>query len=135
MNGKFLKKGQLETDVVEWGPMQWLSRPSTTRSKQMVCIIVDLAAGGGHNFHYHPGQEELIYVLKGKVEQWLEGEKRIMKPGDAVFIGRDAVHASFNVGKSTAQLFVVVGPCRGKAGYRAVDVSKKAPWRGLRASL
>ena len=27
-------------------------------------------------FHYHPGQEEVIYVLEGKIEQWVEWERR-----------------------------------------------------------
>jgi quercetin dioxygenase-like cupin family protein len=132
MKGKFLKKGQLELTETPWGPMQWLSRPGTTGAKDIVCTIVDLAAGGFHNFHKHPGQEELIYVLKGTVEQWLEGEMKVLKPGDAVFIEAGVVHASFNVGKNTAQLFVVLGPAKGRAGYKAVDVSTRKPWSGLR---
>ena len=135
MKGKFLIKGQLEITDTPWGPMQWLSRPSTTRANDLVCMTVDIAAGGGHDFHHHPGQEELIYLLKGRVEQWVEGEHRVMKPGDAVFIQSGVVHATFNLGKGTAQLFVALGPARGKAGYRAVDVSGKAPWKGLRAKL
>ncbi len=132
MKGKFLMKGAREIDKAEWGPMEWISRPSTTKAEGILAIIVDLAVGGFHDFHYHPGQEEVIYVLKGKIEQWIEGEMKMLKPGDAVFLDADTVHASFNAGKSVAQMFVVVSPCRGKAGYRAVDVSKKAPWKGLR---
>jgi quercetin dioxygenase-like cupin family protein len=132
MKGKFLQKDALEITETPWGPMRWISRPSTTKAKDIVCTIVDIGVGGFHDFHFHPGQEEVIYLLKGKVEQWIEGEKKLLTAGDAVFLSAGVVHASFNVGKVTAQLFVVVSPCRGKAGYRAVDVSQKAPWKGMR---
>lgn len=132
MKGKFLKGGQLEITETPWGPMQWISRPSVTKSPSLTVIIVDLAPGGFHNFHYHPGQEEVIYVLDGTVEQWIEGEKQVLKKGDSVYIDKDIVHASFNIGKKTAKLYVVLGPSRGKAGYRAVDASKRSAYKNLR---
>ena len=132
MKSKFLKGGQLEITETPWGPMQWISRPGTTKSKDIVAMTVDLAVGGFHNFHYHPGQEEVIYLLDGTVEQWVEDEKRVLKKGDAVYIGKDVVHASFNIGKKTAKLFVVLGPAKGKAGYRAIDVAKRPAWKNAR---
>ena len=33
------------------------------------------ANGGSHPFHTHPGQEEVIWVLEGRIEQWIEQEK------------------------------------------------------------
>jgi quercetin dioxygenase-like cupin family protein len=134
MYGKFFKKGKLEITETPWGPMQWLSRPQTTGARDLVCTIVDIASGGYHNFHRHPGQEEVIYVLRGRVEQWIEEERQVLGPGDAVFIGAGIVHATFNLGKGAAQLFVALGPSRGKAGYKAVDVSAQKRWRGLRSA-
>jgi quercetin dioxygenase-like cupin family protein len=132
MNGKFLPLKDLEIEMAPWGPMAYISRPSTTGAQDIVCIIVDLGPGGFHNFHFHPGQEEVIHLLQGEVEQWVETEKRVMKPGDSVFIGKEAVHATFNIGSGTAKLFVVVSPCIGEAGYGAVDVSSQVPWNELR---
>ena len=40
----------------------------------------------GHNFHYHSNQEEVLYVVSGTVEQWLERERRTLGPGDSIFI-------------------------------------------------
>ena len=132
MNGKFLPLNDLEIEMSPWGPMAYISRPSSTGAKDIVCMIVDLGPGGFHNFHFHPGQEEVIHLLQGEVEQWVETEQRVMKPGDSVFIGNSAIHATFNIGSGTAKLFVVVSPCVGEAGYSAVDVSSQAPWDGLR---
>ena len=44
--------------------------PGSSRSRRRSC------PGKCHDFHRHPGQEEVIYVLEGTIEQWLEQEKR-----------------------------------------------------------
>jgi len=38
----------------------------------------------------------MIYVIEGEIEQWVDGEKRILRLGDSAFIAADVVHASFN---------------------------------------
>jgi len=91
-----------------------------------------LNPGFGHDFHKHPDQEEVIYVMAGTIEQWLETEKRVLQPGDSIFIQPNVVHASFNTGDQPAKLMVVLGPCIGQGGYELVDVSGEAPWNNLR---
>ncbi|MBI5388189.1 MAG: cupin domain-containing protein [Verrucomicrobia bacterium] len=132
MNGKFVFGQAITRDRLDWGEMGWVSRPADTQARSICEIAVTLEPGFGHNFHKHPRQEEVIYVLAGEIEQWLETEKRTLKPGDAVFIPPDVVHASFNVGTQTARLLVVLSPCVGEAGYELVDVSGEAPWNSLR---
>src|SRR5215216_271950 len=52
------------------------------------------APGKGHDFHYHADQEELIYVISGTLEHWIDREKRIIGPGDSVFMPAGVVHAT-----------------------------------------
>jgi quercetin dioxygenase-like cupin family protein len=92
---------------------------------------VSLAPGEGHDFHRHPGQEEMIIVKQGSVVQYLEQESRTLEAGDSVYIDADCVHASFNRGGETAHLQVVIGPSIGDAGYELVDVSAEEPWASL----
>lgn len=33
---------------------------------------VEVFPGKGHNFHQHPGQEEVIHIIDGSLEQWLD---------------------------------------------------------------
>lgn len=132
MNGRFVPGNKAKVDRLDWGNMKWLSRPGDTKAKKLCVIEVTLRPGGGHNFHKHPGQEEVIYVVEGAVEQWLGAEKRVMKAGDSVFIAAGKVHASFNVFKKNARVIAILGPCKGRAGYGLVDVSKQKPWSGLR---
>lgn len=132
MDGKFITGSAMERDQMDWGVMGWLSRPATTGAKDLVVIEVTLEPGGGHNFHKHPGQEEVIYVVAGAVEQWLNQESITLRPGDGVFVGADVVHASFNTGRESARLIAILGPCVGDEGYQLVEVFDQEPWASLR---
>lgn len=132
MRGRFTSAAGVEREQLEWGELGWISRPAFTGARQIVAIEVTLLPGQGHNFHKHPDQEEVIYVLAGEVEQWLEGNRQNLQAGDSVFIDADVVHASFTAGNQPARLLAILSPCRGEGGYELVDVSQEAPWSGLR---
>jgi quercetin dioxygenase-like cupin family protein len=133
MTGKFLPSKEIVSDRLEWGELAWISRPSATGSQQIAEALVTLAPGFGHDFHRHPRQEEVLYLLSGTLEQWLEGEKRILSAGDAVFVNRGVVHASFNVGSDDAKFLVVLSPPAGDGGYESEEVAGEAPWNALRS--
>ena len=132
MDGKFISAAAMERDHLDWGVMGWLSRPATTGAKDLVVIEVTLEAGFGHNFHKHPEQEEVIYVVSGAVEQWVDRKSTTLAAGDGVFIGADVVHASFNTGNETAKLIAILGPAVGAEGYQLVEVYAQEPWASLR---
>jgi quercetin dioxygenase-like cupin family protein len=128
----FVKQGDVEQDEFDWGTIGWRCRPANTGSKHLVVMDVTLEPGEGHDFHRHPGQEEMIIVKAGRVTQYLERESTQLGVGDSVYIDEDVVHASFNDGDATAHLQVVIGPSLGDEGYGLVDVSSEEPWASLR---
>ena len=132
MAGQFVVRSEVEPEVLDWGQLRWLSNPPVTGAKDLTVINVTLAPGKGHNFHHHPDQEEVIYVVAGQVEQWVDRDKRILGPGDSAFLPAGTVHASFNVGSSEANIVAILGPCVGEKGYEVVEVAGDAPWNGLR---
>ena len=132
MSGQFVLANQAVREELDWGNLAWMSNPGVGAS-QLTVIEVVLKPGKGHDFHKHPDQEEVIYAIEGVVEQWLEQKKQVLKPGDAVFIGADVVHASFNIGDQPAKLLAILGPCVGEGGYELVDVADQAPWNSLRS--
>ena len=132
MSGKFIPATEADREQLDWGALAWLSRPQTTGAKDLVVIEVSLSPGGGHNFHKHPEQEEVIYVIEGTVEQWLRDEKQMLSSGDSVFIPADVVHASFNTSDAPAKLLAILGPCVSDEGYQLVEVADEAPWNTLR---
>ena len=132
MAGKFVIARETKPEVLDWGRLGWLSNPPNTGAKDLTVIDVTLLPGKGHDFHKHPDQEEVIYVVAGRVEQWLDREKRTLGPGDSAFIPAGVVHASFNTGDVDAKVVAILGPCVGAIGYELVDVAGEAPWKGLR---
>lgn len=131
MSGQFITAADAQREQLSWGSLGWMCRPANG-AKALTVIEVTLNPGGGHNFHKHPDQEEVIYVIDGAVEQWLRDEKRLLRPGDAVFIPADVVHASFNTGNAPAKLLAILGPCVGEGGYVSVEMGDQEPWKSLR---
>ena len=117
---------------MDFGSLAWFSSPSTSGSKTLVVVEVTLSPHDGHSFHKHPSQDEVIYVLKGQIEQWVDREQQALSPGDSAFIPKGVVHASFNVGDDSAQLLAILGPSVGEEGYELADVSGQEPWASLR---
>jgi quercetin dioxygenase-like cupin family protein len=132
MIGKFISSIEVKREELEWGSLAWFSSPVASNAEDLVVIEVTLSPGGGHNFHKHPKQEELIYVIDGEIEQWVDREKQMLRSGDSAFMGADVVHASFNISGRNAKLLAILGPCVGSEGYELVDVSKQEPWVSLK---
>jgi quercetin dioxygenase-like cupin family protein len=132
MSGRFITDADIAREEADWGVTGWISRPSFTGSTEMCVMDVHLSPGGGHAFHRHPDQEEIIWVREGRIEQWLEQDRRELGPGEAVYIPKDVVHASFTVGDETAKLSVILTPTAGEDGYSVVDVSGEEPWASLK---
>ncbi len=130
----FVKNANIEHEQFDWGDVGWRCSPATG-ARQIVVMDVTLEPGGGHDFHRHPGQEEMIIVRQGQITQYLERESTTLGVDDSVFIEADVVHASFNESDQPALLQVVIAPSLGEgSGYGLVDVSGEEPWASLRSS-
>jgi quercetin dioxygenase-like cupin family protein len=129
---KFVLSSETLKEELDWGNLAWLSHPPTTNSEQLTVIDVELFPGKGHDLHKHPDQEEVIFCVKGTVEQWIGEEKRTLKAGDAVYIDTGVVHGSFNDSDGPACILVILSPCIGEIGYELIDVANEEPWSNLR---
>jgi quercetin dioxygenase-like cupin family protein len=133
MSGRFIKRDDIEREQFDWGEIGWVSRPDFTGSDTLCVMDVTLQAGGGHAFHKHPDQDEVIWVREGRIEQWIDQDHTDLGPGEAVYIARDVVHASYNTGDGDVKLSVMLSPTAGPGGYELVDVSEDEPWASLRS--
>ena len=129
---RFVMESDVEVASFDWGSAGMRCATPETGCTTFVVMDVKLAPGGGHAFHKHPNQDEMIIVKSGRVTQWLEEEHRELGPGDSVYIDKDIVHASYNDSSEDAHLQVVLAPAMGDGGYELVDVSGGAPWSTLR---
>ena len=132
--GYFFKQNELKKNTEDWGNLKRVSDPQVTEAKDLTVLDVELFPGRGHNFHHHPQQEEVIYCLSGKVEQWVGEEQQILEAGDSCFIPAGMVHASFNIGETNAKVLAILSPCIGEEGYEVEEVFDQAPWKSLRQS-
>ncbi len=109
----------------------WLSRPEVTEAVGLQVCRATFAPGESHSFHTHPELEEVIYVLEGEIEQWVEGESRRLKPGESAHIPKGIVHATFNPTARDAVILAILSPAASNGPFM-VDVSDQEPWRSLR---
>jgi quercetin dioxygenase-like cupin family protein len=131
MAGAFKRAGSLVRDEEDWGVFAQVSGPRDGLAG-IVAIEATFLPGKCHDFHRHPGQEEVIYVVSGTIEQWLEQEKSILTAGDSVVIPSDAVHATFNDGEAPARILAILSPAVGEDGYGVEDMAGSEPWASLR---
>ena len=129
MKGVFVTASETVPEALDWGTRRWLSRPSLTGAETLVVVEVTLEPGNGHSFHRHPRQEEIVLVLDGEIEQFIEDERRVLKAGEAAFVPRGIIHASFNRGVKTARLLAIVAPGKGIGddGYEVIEEAAQAP--------
>jgi quercetin dioxygenase-like cupin family protein len=131
MAGAFKPGDSLTRDQHDWGVFAQVSGPRDGLAG-IVAIEATFLPGKCHDFHRHPGQEEVIYVIEGTIEQWLEQEKSTLSAGDSVVIPASAVHATFNDGDEAAKILAILSPSVGDDGYGVEDMAAEQPWASLR---
>ena len=119
----FVKQSEMTVDHLDWGTIGWRARPANTGSRRSSSWTSRSSPASGTTSTSIPQQDELITVMAGQIEQWIERGQAILEVGDSVYLDTDVVHASFNVGGVTARLLVMLAPGIGDEGYQLVDVS------------
>ena len=128
----FIRLADVRREQFDWGVIGWRLVPAQG-ADHLVVMDVELQPGGGHDFHRHPGQEEMIIVKEGAIIQFVGEESATLTAGDSVLVPEGVVHASFNDAEQTAYLQVVISPSLGgETGYGLEDVSDREPWASLR---
>jgi quercetin dioxygenase-like cupin family protein len=129
--GAFKPGSSLTRDQHDWGVFAQVSGPRDGLVG-IVAIEATFLPGKCHDFHRHPGQEEVIYVIEGTIEQWVLDQKQVLTAGDSVVIPASAIHATFNDGTEPAKILAILSPAVGDDGYVAEDVAGEEPWASLR---
>ena len=130
-NRRFVTSADARVEFAPWGKHWWLSEPDLTNTQQLTLVRVTMRPGTGHQFHYHPAREEIIYIVEGVAEQWVDREKRRLKAGDIAFIPKRVVHAIFNRSRRPMTFLAILSPARAKGPF-LVDCYHNEPWRSLR---
>src|SRR5215470_5221850 len=126
----FVEPKHVETQVFDWGRIQWLSEPRVTGARQIAAGVVTLNPGQGHARHNHPGVEEILYVLEGEGVQMIElqaAEERTVRAGTMIHIPADIYHATINTGDGPMRLLAVYSPPGPEALLRSLPECRIEP--------
>lgn len=127
----FMKKDDLMYEKAFGRAHFWHYHPKLTKQGDCYMVKVVVKEGEGHTFHKHPEMNEILYVLKGTAEQWVEDQLQLLEVGESVFIAANTVHATFNGGIGELEFLAILSPPEGwEAG--TVDVSKDVPYTNYR---
>lgn len=129
----FVTTGEMEVEELPWGPHEWLSRPGLTDAEELLLVRVRMPPGQGHAFHRHPAMEEIIYVVSGEAEQWVDRQSRVLGPGDVAHIPKDVVHGTYNAGDEILVFLAILSPADAD-GPALVDVADQEPWASMRST-
>lgn len=78
--------------------------------------------------HSHKNNEELVYVLEGKVRYWVDEEARDLEPGQTMSTPKGSVHAFANPFDKQAKVLIILSPDVGAQYFK--DVSAVLPAQG-----
>ena len=128
---RFVTSKEMQVDHLPWGPHDWLCRPDIVDAEKLLLVRVHIPPGQAHQFHRHPEQEEIIYVLEGSAEQWVGRDKRVLAAGEVAHIPANMVHGTYNIGTGPLRVLAILSPAKIQ-GPALVDVSQDEPWHSLR---
>ncbi len=131
--GRFITEAQAEIEEAPPKTHYWYCKPGLVNTDKLNFVRAKFPPGAFHDFHNHPGMEEILYVLSGTAEQWVETEKSIFKAGDSVHIPKALVHATFNTGEDTLEFLAILTPADSD-GPMTVDRSQEEPWKSIRSA-
>ncbi len=124
---RFITRNDVQVEEVPWGPHHWMSRPGLTEAENLLLVRVHMLPGKAHQFHTHPTMEEIIYILSGQAEQWVDEEHRVLHPGEIAHIPEGIVHGTYNPFDEPLVFLAILGPANAE-GPALVDVCREEPW-------
>ena len=131
---RFITQNDVQVEEFPWGPHDWMSRPGLTEADHLLLVRVHMPAGKAHQFHRHPEMEEIIYVVSGKAEQWVEEEYKVLGPGEMAHIPKDVVHGTYNPFDEPLVFLAILGPASFE-GPALIDVFREEPWCSLKTPV
>ena len=110
MTEYFVGPDDVDSQVFDWGVLNWMNTPEVTGGERFSAGVVKLEPGKGHERHTHPDSDEILYVIRGEGEQEVADETREIETGDMVFVPEGVEHGTVNTGWEPLLLLAVYAP-------------------------
>lgn len=128
---RFVSFDETEKEQVPGRIHHWYCKPGMVKETNLLFVRAHLQPGQAHRFHFHPKMEEILYILSGTAEQWVEKKQRPMNPGDSLYLPAGVIHGTYNNGPSELEFLAVLSPAKSD-GPVTVEVGEQEPWKSLR---
>jgi quercetin dioxygenase-like cupin family protein len=101
--------------------VQYFTTPLEHDASRIVRLqTVNIPAGGGNEFHRHPG-DQWAAVQEGEINFIVQGQPaRVLKVGDSVYIPRGTIHRNQNLSDKPARSVELVILDKDKPGLEVV---------------
>ena len=103
----FVKKEEAEGGSPTSGTQATILVGKDTGGKNLTVVNASIDPGAGLALHIHPDYEEATLVLEGNIEAVLEGETRILGPGDLLLAPAGAKHTITNQSNKPAKVLAI----------------------------
>jgi len=87
-----------------------LIAPDTVGSEHLEVLHGTIAPGEGALPHSHPGMDQAVYLLAGRVRAEIDGQTRELVPGDAAFFPAGMPHIVTAIGDEPVKVLVMYTP-------------------------
>ena len=94
------------TEDQEWGRLVWMVSGALGNSKTMTVGKCFIRPGCANPPHYHPNCDEILHVLRGRIEHRVDDEHVEMAAGDTISIPSGRIHNARNIGTGEAELMI-----------------------------
>jgi mannose-6-phosphate isomerase-like protein (cupin superfamily) len=107
--------------------LRWLVTPDTLGVRNLSMAVMDCPAGATvRPLHAHRDTEEVIFILEGQGEAWVDGEVASFGEGDAVLFPANSRHIVRNTGAEPLRTCSIFSPPTSPESYL---VYAEDPWQ------
>ena len=108
MNIPFHSREAIEakSTAYAWGTMFWFGHRDLGNTSGLTMGRMAMKPGGANDAHHHPNCEEVLYLLRGRVEHCIGGEMVVQEAGDFVTVPAGVSHQSTNISEEEADLII-----------------------------
>jgi quercetin dioxygenase-like cupin family protein len=91
----------------DWGSLSWVASKPLGNAEGITVGRATIKAGQTNPRHRHPKSEEVLYLLKGRINHTLNDKTITMSAGDVITIAPGVFHNASCIGSEDADMIVV----------------------------
>jgi quercetin dioxygenase-like cupin family protein len=89
-----------------WGSLNWLASAGIGNAEGVTVGHVTIQAGCSNPRHSHTACEEVLVLLRGRLEHSIGDETVLLEAGDTLTVAAHVPHGAVNVGDEDAEMIV-----------------------------